>query len=317
MGKQDIVTKEYISRNDIFSELVNYYIFSGKRIIRPEDLRETDATEGIIVTDADGKEYTIEKYRDIFKKSVLKLTKEAGFLFIGIEDQTMIHYAMPVRSMLYDSISYAGQIKDIARLHRKQKDKLSGEEFLSGMTAKDKLIPIITIVVYFGQKEWSAPKSLHEMFGELSPKLLEYIENYHIHLIDPHQMKEQDFEKLGESLQYVMRFIAASGDKTAMVELLKKYPEQYGHMEKDAAELLKACTNINIEIAKEKEEVNMCKAWDDMAEDSRKQGLSQGIENVIMNCYRLGMSEKEIAKITDSSVEYVKVTIVRKQKIVK
>lgn len=312
MGKQNIITKKYISRNDISSDLLNYYIFSGEKVIKPEDLQEADTVEGLVLKDVEGRTYKVEKYRDIFKKSVLKLTEQAGFLFIGIEDQTKIHYAMPVRTMLYDSISYTAQVEAFTKVHRKAKDKMSQEEFLSGMTEKDRLIPVITLVVYFGQKEWSAPTSLHEMLQETDPEILQYVEDYHIHLIDPHQMKEEDFLKFGESLQYVLRFIAASGSRDDMKVLLETYQDKYAHMECDAAEVLSVCANVPIVVGEEKEEIDMCKAWDDMAEYSREQGVSQGIELVIMNCHRMGMPLDEIANIVDNSVDYVRMTIEKK-----
>lgn len=140
--------------------------------------------------------------------------------------------------MLYDSIFYAKQVLDKEKLHRKRKDRMSAGEFLSGFQKDDRLVPVITLVVNFGQESWMAPRSLYEMLAETDREILRYINNYHINLIDPYQMKEGDFQKLGESLQYVMRFIVASGDRGKMKELLGRYRKNYENLEKDAAELL-------------------------------------------------------------------------------
>ncbi|MCD8300167.1 MAG: hypothetical protein LUC41_03215 [Clostridiales bacterium] len=35
----------------------------------------------------------------------------------------------------------------------------------------DKLLPVVTLVIYFGSKEWDEPMSVHEMFGELDESM--------------------------------------------------------------------------------------------------------------------------------------------------
>ena len=45
MGVQNTVAKNYMSRNDIFAQLVNYYVFHGREAVRPTDLRSVDASE--------------------------------------------------------------------------------------------------------------------------------------------------------------------------------------------------------------------------------------------------------------------------------
>ena len=40
-------------------------------------------------------------------------------------------------------------------------------------------------MIYFGADEWDAPLSLHEMMGTQNEKLMHYVQDYQIHLIDP------------------------------------------------------------------------------------------------------------------------------------
>ena len=47
-------------------------------------------------------------------------------------------------------------------------------------------------------------------------------------------------------------------------------------METDAVRVIRAVTNTPVEIPEEKEEVNMCKAIEDMMEDSRQEGARKG-----------------------------------------
>lgn len=64
-----------------------------------------------------------QKYRDVLKRAVIMQNKETTYLLLGIENQTDIHYAMPVRNMIYDSLQYGKQVMEIAAEHRKKKDR--------------------------------------------------------------------------------------------------------------------------------------------------------------------------------------------------
>ena len=52
---------------------------------------------------------------------------------LGIENQSHVHYAMPVRNMLYDAMQLEKQVRDLASQHRKEGKNGTSEEYLSGM----------------------------------------------------------------------------------------------------------------------------------------------------------------------------------------
>lgn len=85
------------------------------------------------------------------------------------ENQTEIHTAMPLRSLLYDTLRYTKQAEDVAAEYRQQRKeghspKMTKAEFLSGWKYTDKLEPVITLVIYYGTDEWDGAKSLHVFF---------------------------------------------------------------------------------------------------------------------------------------------------------
>ena len=41
------------------------------------------------------------------------------YVLLGIENQTRIHYAMPVRNIIYDALQYGKQVEEIARRHER------------------------------------------------------------------------------------------------------------------------------------------------------------------------------------------------------
>lgn len=60
----------------------------------------------------------VQKYRDLLKTATIMEDGEAAYVLLGIENQTEVHYAMPVRNMLYDAMQYNQQVTDIAEKHK-------------------------------------------------------------------------------------------------------------------------------------------------------------------------------------------------------
>ena len=146
MGKKDIITKNYIRRPEIFADIFNYRLYGGKDRIQPDQLKEMDIAESLVTNQKGnggrfGKAVTVEKYRDI-----KKIFQEGCYrcLILGVEEQDKIHYAMLVRTFMYDAMAYHKQVDNIRKEHRKHKDYTghSQEEFLSDFFKEDKIIPV-------------------------------------------------------------------------------------------------------------------------------------------------------------------------------
>lgn len=318
MGKKNHITKNYIRRADIFADIVNYQLFHGRQRIRPEDLQEKDITELLAAYPDITEIVSKEKLRDILKSCILKSTDGYDILIIGIESQSDIHYAMPVRNLVYDAINYASQAEEIARKHRKNRD-LRNEEFLSGFSRKDRLVPVITITVYLGSHTWDAPRSLHEMFEVQDTSILQYVDNYHLNLLTPDEI--ENYDDFHTQFGRVMQFIAASNDRQKLSQVLAD--ERFQRIERDAAAVLEVCTDIKIPRQQEVEGgINMCKAWEDQymigrsegqedgRKEGRKEGRLEGIEEakitIFQNMIRRGFQMEEARTLAELSEEQAK-----------
>ena len=260
MGTKDTKAKEFLSNNERFADLFNYYLFEGRQVIRPEDLEERDTTEVLSLYGRNKKEIQKQKWRDLLKHAIIKATKTAVFVLFGIENQSDIHYAMPVKNMIYDGESYGTQIREAAARHKEDKDYGSGEEFLSGFHKEDKLIPVITLTVYWGADKWDAPRSLHEMFAVSDPQILKYVDDYHLHLIVPNEIT--DFDGFRTSLREVLEIIRASDDRKKMKEVLERNP-RFKSLENEAVSAINVCTGLKVPVNKKERKTDMCKAWED------------------------------------------------------
>ena len=170
MSIQDTATKQYVSEAEVFADAFNYLIYDGEQVIKPEQLTDMDTTQYVIPyhEDEKGKPEAAQKYRDTLKTLAVKTDDRYTYLVLGIENQSHVHYAMPVRNMLYDAMQLEKQVRDLASQHRKEGKNGTSEEYLSGMKKEDRLSPVITLVINFGGKKWDAPLSLREMYGELN-----------------------------------------------------------------------------------------------------------------------------------------------------
>ena len=313
MGKVDTVTKAYMRKNEVFADAFNYLIYGGRMCIDPAQLQEVDTTEIVLPfgsQDENGNrgEDAVQKYRDILKSAVVKQEDEAAYILLGIENQTDIHYAMPVRNMIYDALQYGRQVADIATKHRKIGDNSKGHtkgEYLSGFYKEDRLKPVITLVVHFGADEWNAPLSLHEMMEVKNKELLDFVQDYQIHLIDPAKLTDNDLMKFSSSLREILECIKYSKDKEKFASFLKNNPRMV--FDREAALVFKAITNTPIDIPEGLEEIDVCKAVEEMILESTEKGIGIGEMRMLVKQVRKGrLTVEEAAEDAGMTVEKFK-----------
>ena len=219
MGKADIECRKFMSDKAHFADVVNYYVFDGRQIVRPNALSPLDTAE-VVAPYGNGARSPVQKYRDTVKLWSAMTDDRAVYVILGAENQTEVHYAMPVRSGLYDFLNYADQVSEAGKSYRKKTQKengsairLTSREYLSGFRKDDKLIPVITLVVFFGNTEWDGPMTIHEMLNTQDPQILELVQDYKIHLVAPAGIPDDDFTKFRTDLGPVLQFIKYSDDK--------------------------------------------------------------------------------------------------------
>ena len=292
MGTVDIVTKEYMRENAIFADAFNYLIYGGKKVIDPAGLTEVDTA-----TSAVGKKDALQKYRDVLKAAVIKQDEKMSYVLLGVENQTDVHYAMPVRNAIY-ALQYGKQVSDIAAGHRRSQKDYSGKtggEYLSGFFKEDHIKPVITLVIHFGAEEWDGSLSLHEMMPIRDMEILSYVENYRIHLIDPAKLTEEELNKFSTSMREVMGYIKYSNNKEKLLDFLRT--DTHKSIEMNAARVIKTITKTPIKISEEKEGIEMCQAIEELIAESEARGEARGkAEGMIEMCLEMNIPKKGIIK---------------------
>ena len=287
MGKKDTITKDYMSVPEYFADAYNFYLFDGEQLIQAKDLKAMDPTELGIIFSEENVEMT-QKFRDVLKQCIVMEDDKCSYIILGIENQSYVHYAMPVKNLLYDALSYEKQVTEISREHQKKKD-LKGDEFLSGFAKQDKLKPVITLVIYFGTEQWDAPRNLKEMFEEVDEDILKYATDYKLNLLIPKEI--QNFEKFQTDFGKVMKYISVSDEKEKYRAVANE--ELYKEIKAETARLLNECVGLNLQIEEEEENVKVCKAVQDIKEEGITIGEARGREAGEMSFAKLVLKLEE------------------------
>lgn len=102
-----------------------------------------------------------------------------------------------------------------------------------------------------------------------------FIQDYKIHLIDPAAIEPEELEKFSSSLREVLGCIKYSNDKEKLSSFIRNNSRMT--LEINAARVIQAITKVTIDLSEETEDVDMCKAIEDMMQDSRAEGKAEGL----------------------------------------
>lgn len=316
MSEKDAVSITYFKDKERFADLLNGYFFSGEEIVSSGDISEKDR----IITRTRKKKGQIRSQRlerDVVRRVKLKMQ----MVLVALENQTDIHYAMPVRVLNEDGINYYEQWKETGKKHRDNKD-LKGAEFLSGYSKADKMIPVLTIVLYFGEELWDGPKHLKDMMDldGLPETLRNLIADYPLHILEVR--KYPYIERFRTDLQLVFGFFQNMSEAQILKQYVEAHKEEFRKLREDAYDLITVMSDFRQlkelkDQYKDEEGVrNMSNAVDRMLEkykrEEREQGIKQGEKAGIEFTRKIfglaygGMSHAGIAKECNVSVKKVK-----------
>ena len=246
---------------------------------------------------------TLERTRDVVKK----MAYGVEFAVLGIESQQKIHYAMPLRTMLYDSLGYLKEYQEITRIRKAERGKMTEDEFLSKMRKEDRLHPIISIVLYYSEKSWDGPTCLKDMIVEMPEEMERIFSDYKMNLVQIRESEQYTFhnEEVRAVFEISREIFNGNFDK-----INEKYrnrdltPELITVIGKitDSAELVRQ--------GKIEEVANMCTAlekWEkENIERGTKRGIEKGIAKMVLTLLNKGKTVEETADWLDLTEEYVR-----------
>ena len=239
----DSTCKKLFRDDGCFADICNYAFFQGKQIIKPEELvsREND------VSTLMGKELLpmeTKRYRDIVRKASIN----GEYMIIGVEHQSTLNKNMIIRILNYDAQLYINQVE-------------SGKE----------VRPVGSFVFYTGDKEWTYPKSLKESL-KIPPEMKDYINDWKLPVLELQKMDPQILKskRLKEVVEISQSMFKGDYEKLRTNRMIS--------VESFKMAAIFTHTDIKEEDLPEGDEINMCKAMDQLFQRMRNEGESIGIE---------------------------------------
>lgn len=311
--KKDFEAGSYLEKPEIFADLINGGLYGGKQTVKAKTLRRADGETKLTLMDKDGKKARIHRFRDIIYES----GESTKYILFACEHQSEVHYAMPVRNLLYDALNYTNQVQRIGRTHRENSDLKTSAEFLSGLTKEDRLIPVCTLVFYYGEDPWNGSMELHDMmqWPESMEGLHHTVVNYRLNLIHAGNVDPKNFKT---GLREVFELLPYARDSDALEAYVNAHKEQYSSLEEETSRMVffflgeKNMIKETDRFKNQKGEVDMCTAFRQIEERGVAKGIEKGVSNGItlakkvLKLFGNGMDVMEIAGECGISVDEVR-----------
>ena len=286
--KPDTVLKNYWNNNEQFADIFNAVLFEGMQVIKPEELEDVD-TEESSVLEHRGYAESIQASRDLIKVSKKSSVYGVELVMLGLEAQEYIHYAMPLRVMGYDYGTYKKQYDSNAKRYKGSKG-LKEDEYLSRMKKTDRFTPVISIVVYYGEKPWDGALSLHGVL-DITERMKPFVNDYKMMLVEA---RENKLTLHNMNNVYFFKLLEILLDKSRPLNEIMKRAIEYAKehsVDKDVIMTVAGATNCKIDYSAfdRKGDADMCTVF----EATRTEGEAKGI---VETGFDFGLSENDILK---------------------
>ena len=294
MARTDEPIKKLFKNKENLADLFNATIFQGKQVIKADKLIEIN-TEDIHIEDKTTEELEItKKYRDLtmlYKDRVLQIV-------LGCEDQSTVDYSMPIRTMLYDALAYEKQRNDL-----ELKQNAEGEYYRRKINKNQKILPVLTIIFYYGEKQWDGATCLHDMIQwSDEQELQDTVPNYKMNLIWAYG--QEDIDKYKSDLQYILYLLKYKQEEEKLEKYIEENDEKLQHMNQDTHNAIVALMGSEILEGIEKEEggeIRMeSKALQAIEKRGEKKGQQEGqVLILITQIQKKVQKSKKISQIAD------------------
>ena len=260
--------KKMLRDEGCFANLCNYAFFQGRQVIKPEELVSRENDLSTLIGNVE-KPTEIKRYRDVVRKAGI----HGDYVIIGVEHQSTFDKNMLFRILNYDATTYINQVE-----------------------SKKEVYPIGSFVFYTGDEEWNLPETLKSIPSEMEPN----INDWRLPVVD---LKTMDARKLmNRRLRDVVEISQSvfAGSYDGLRENRKIETESF------MMATTFTCTNIRREDLPEGDEINMCKAMDQLFQRMSDEGKLNTLKELLK--VKLGTLSRPLEKqLTNTSLEKLNV----------
>lgn len=281
MGEPNNALAVYMNRPDRIRDLLEYYL--GEKLPAGWSCKEIRGL--YTVRNAKGK--LSYRQRDFLADVCLW-----GIPFrLGLENQDSINLTFPWRLMELDCLAYGKEIEEIQEKNQASNNPYRAEDdFKYHYRRADRILPVLNLTLYWGNRKWSNPLRLREMTRDISTlpdKLQELAGDYQVHLVPMRGIPEEALQKMNSDLKYVLGIMKRTRSRKRYEAYILENQDFFTRIPKSAVDVIDACTNIkdirdSLDFILNQEtgekEADMCKALTDLKKDAERRGIKQGIE---------------------------------------
>ena len=232
--------------NKHFAEVFSKEVFTGL-FVDPNQLVDLNVAESSMLRMRDGATTTLKQTRDVVKSLA---SGGAWLVILGIENQTHIDFLMPFRVWELNFINVARQVDEIRKRHKAERDaikkakekgetvverRLSDAEILSGFYSDDKLTPVITLVIYYGEEEWKRPLKLSDLFKD-TPFTC-FADDMPMYLLDVRHMSREKVDSYSPALKPFLGFLAYDNTEE-LEEFVRENEESFSNLPEQTVDAL-------------------------------------------------------------------------------
>lgn len=249
MSEKDLSEKILADYNDVFSDIINVYIFHGEKKVCPEDLENTSVHSQYKADD----DRLHELERDVAKywnKGKVQI------VLFGFENQTVSDRNMPFRIIGYDGASYRSQL----------------------LQKKTDISPVITLVLYFGtDRKWDQPCSLKQLL-QIPDGLEPFVNDYQIHVINVAWTSDDQLKKFASDFGIVANFFVKKRKNKNYIPDDRRTIQHVDEVLKLLSVMSGDDRYADLNSKKGIKVTNMCDVAERLVQQGMEQGMKQGME---------------------------------------
>lgn len=262
MAQKDIAEKILEAHPDVFADVVNVLGFDGKTKLRPSELEELSARS----------HYKVEGLLHELERDVVKCFKDTNIYIacIGFENQTASDLKMPMRVLCYDAADYGKQLCE----------KIKNN------------YPVITFVLYFGQKPWSGSQNLRGCLNIPDDDWEHLVSDYNINLYQIAYLSQEQIELFKSDFKLIADFLVQKRKNGTYIGNKQKFIHK-----QETLQLLTAITGdrryeeLYNQEHPERGPNDMCDVVDQFIAKGKAEGKAEGLAEGVVKGKAEGLAE--------------------------
>ena len=268
MAEKDMTEKTLEAYGDVFADIVNGLLFKGEQVITEDALVDAQPfsmykSDGSLhQQERDSSKYWVDNQGDRINVRIA---------LFGLENQTNYDKDMPLRVIGYDGASYRAQLE--------QQDRY----------------PVVTLVLYFGDKPWGKIKSLHEAIP-VGDRFRPFVNDYKINLFEICDLPEEAIDYFHSDFRIVVDYFVRKKDNP---DYRPSDPQKFKHVD-EILKLMSVLTQDErfVEVMEGGKPENMCDVLDRVEARGKAEGIAKGIIDTLASLVKKGL-----ISLTDAAKE--------------